>query len=94
MLEEWSKLSEKSSFAVCILITSSTEIEAYQWINDIDHSAIYHWYGNFYVVSSSSAQMSSSTWLNTYISRNWYTFNDFLAWQQACWVVAPLESST
>ena len=94
MLEEWSKHSEKGPFAVCTSITSSTEIDAYRWIKDIDHSPIYHWYDNFYVVPSSNTQISPSTWLNTYISCNWDTFDDFLVWQQSCWLVVPLESCT
>ncbi len=32
--------------------------------------------------------------LDIYISRRWLTFNDFLVWQQSCWLVIPLESCT
>ena len=92
MLEEWSKHSEKSPFAVCTSITSSTEIDLYRWIKVIDHSVIYHWYNNFYVVPSSNTQISSPSWLDTSISCNWDTFDDFLVWQQSCWLVVPLES--
>ncbi|CAF0887163.1 unnamed protein product [Rotaria sp. Silwood1] len=45
-------------------------------------------------VASSNAQMSSSTWLDVYISRRWLIFNDFLVWQESCWLVVPLESCT
>jgi len=36
--------------------------------------------------------MSTSDWLNIYISRQWLTFHDFLVWQRSCWLVTPLES--
>ncbi len=57
---------------------------------------MYHWYSNFYVyvVPSSNARISSSSWLDIYISRRWLTFNDFLVWQQSCWLVVPLQSCT
>ncbi|CAF4098714.1 unnamed protein product, partial [Rotaria sp. Silwood1] len=67
MLADWSKHSEINPFAICTPITSSIEIAAYKWATDIDCSSIHHWYGNFYVVPSSNAQISSSTWLDIYI---------------------------
>ena len=42
----------------------------------------------------SVAQMSSSAWLDIYISRHWLSFNDFLVWQRSCWIVVPLQACT
>ncbi len=61
---------------------------------DINRSSIHHRYGNFYVVPSSNARMSSADWLYIYISRRWLTFDDFSVWKQSCWLVVPLESCT
>ncbi len=94
MLADWSKHSETNPFSTCTPITSDCEIAAYKWAKDIDRSSIHHWYGNFYVVPSSNAQISPQSWLDIYISRRWLTFNDFLVWQQSCWLVVPLESCT
>jgi hypothetical protein len=94
MLADWSKHSEINPFCTSTPITPFCELAAYKWAMDIDRGSIHHWYNNFYVVPSSNAQMSSSAWLNIYISRQWLTFDDFLVWQRSCWLVAPLESCT
>ena len=86
--------SESNLFCICTPITPVGEIAAYKWATYIDRNSIHHWYDDFYIVPSSNAQMSCSTWLNIYISRHWLSFNDFLLWQQSCWIVVPLQSCT
>jgi hypothetical protein len=46
------------------------------------------------VVPSSNNKIATSTWLNTYLARQWLTFDDFLVWLQSCWIVVPLQSCT
>ena len=77
MLADWSEHSESNPFCICTSITPVGEIAAYKWATDIDRNSIHHWYDDFYIVPSSNAQMSCSTWLNIYISRHWLSLMIF-----------------
>jgi hypothetical protein len=78
---DWSKYHENNLFSVCASITHDCELVAYHWAMDIDHNSTHHWYDNFYVVPSSNAKMTTSAWLNIYLSRESLTFDDFWVWQ-------------
>ncbi|CAF1586594.1 unnamed protein product [Didymodactylos carnosus] len=92
MLGDWSKHCETNPFSVSTSITPDCELAGYKWSTTIDRNSILYWYDDFYVVPSSNAHKTPSTWLDLYRSRQWLTFNDFLIWQQSCWLVAPLKS--
>ncbi|CAF1644174.1 unnamed protein product, partial [Didymodactylos carnosus] len=86
MLDDWSKHCDTNPFSVCASIIPDCELAGYKWATMIDL------YNDFYVVSSSNAYITPWAWSDIYRSRQWLTFNDFLVWQQSCWLVAPLQS--
>ncbi|CAF1621834.1 unnamed protein product, partial [Didymodactylos carnosus] len=60
MLGDWSKHCDTNPFSVCASIIPDCELAGYKWATMIDRNSILYWHGNFYVVPSSNAHITSS----------------------------------
>ena len=69
-------------------------MKAYHWTAEVPRHEILHWLNNYYVVPSSRAAMTTSIWLMLYKSGQWKSFEEFVLWQNLCWLVCPLKSCT
>ncbi|CAF1448070.1 unnamed protein product, partial [Didymodactylos carnosus] len=94
MLNDWSTATLSQGFTIKTSISSTLEVAAFKWSNDIDKNNILHWFDTWYIVPSSNAIITPVVWLQMYQLQQWKSFDEFVMWQKSCWSVSPLNSCT